>query len=86
MIKKGGQQKVEAIPNNLKRLIERYELLDIWRIQHPDLSRFTYRQKTPLIQSRLDFFLVSNILEDLIVSTEIIPSVWSDHSAIVFKL
>ena len=36
------------------------DLFDIWRIRNPNVKRFTWRQKTPVIQRRLDFWLVSN--------------------------
>ena len=56
-------------------------LLDIWRIRHPKEKRFMWRQKTPIIQRRLDFWLISDDLQDDVVSVDIKPSIKSDHSA-----
>ena len=69
--------------NNLKM---QYDLQDIWRIFYPTNKRFTWRQKRPLIQCRLDFWLISVNIQDTVVSADIIPGVFSDHSAIILKL
>ena len=44
---------------------------------------FTWRQKTPLKQRRLHYFLMSDQLQEQTDLIDIIPSVQSDHSAIV---
>ena len=49
---------------------------------NPDSKRVTWRQKTPLIQRRLDFWLISNLLQDETSKTDIIPAIKSDHSAL----
>ena len=63
-----------------------FDVVNIWRILNPQLERYTYRQKSPLIQTRLDYFLISNNLQDFIANTDIIPSIRSDHSAIVLHI
>ena len=35
------------------------DLVDIRRIRNPTVTRFTWRQKKPIIQRRLDYWLVS---------------------------
>ena len=81
--KKGGNKKIlHTIPIQMRELIEIFDLVDIWRISNPTLERYTFRQKTPLIQTRLDYFLIYNNLQDLIVETNILPSIRSDHSVI----
>ncbi len=72
-------EKQDAFMNN-------FELNDIWRIKNPDQKRFTWRQKSPLIQCRLDFWLISDSIYDYVTDTDILPSVQSDHSAIVLRL
>ena len=61
------------------------DLVDIWRIRNPFTKRFTFRQKTPFLQRRLDYFLVSHGLQDNIERADITPAVCTDHSAIVIK-
>ena len=61
------------------------DLCDIFRIRNPQERRFIWRNKNPFKQRRLDFFLISDSLQELAVDSKIIPSVQSDHSAIVLK-
>ena len=44
------------------------------------------RQKTPPIGSRLDYWFISDTLHDFVKSTDIIPSIRSDHSAITLHI
>ena len=62
------------------------DLLDIWRIRNPQEKRFTWHQKTPVIQRRLDYWLVSSGMQEDIDNVDVIPSLKSDHSAIVLSL
>ena len=62
------------------------DLSDIFRIRYPDSRRFTWRRKTPFLQRRLDYFLVSDSLQESIETIDIIPSVASYHSALILKL
>ena len=61
-------------------------LCDIFRIRNPQEWRFTWRNKNPFKQRRLNFFLISDSLQELVMDSKIIPSVQSGHSAIVLKL
>ena len=63
-----------------------FDLVDIWRIRNPTTSRFTWRQKTPVVQRRLDFWLISDSLQDEIISAEIKTSIKTDHSAITLSI
>ena len=60
----------------------RTRLIDIWHIRNPSETRFTRRQKTPIIQRRLDFWLVSDCLQVDIDTVDITTAIKSDHSAI----
>ena len=62
------------------------DLVDIWRIKNPDTKSFTWSQNSPLIFCRLHFWLVSNNLQDLVSSTDIIPAIKTDHSAIFIEI
>ena len=81
--KKGGQDRLkERVISEIYTLIEYFEINDIWRIKHANKIQFTWRQKTPLIQCRLDYFLISSSLLDYVKDSTIISSVRSDHSGI----
>ena len=69
-------------------LIERFELSDIWRIQNPTEKPFTFCQNhiSGYIQRRLDYFFVSNKLQESIKNTNILVSFSTDHCPISFTL
>ena len=70
----------------LLSMMSENDLCDIFRTRNPDSRRFTWRRKTPFLQRRLDYFLVSDSLQESIEIIDIIPSIASDHSAIILKL
>ena len=76
---------------SLAKLIEIKETLflcDIWRIRNPNVRRFTFRQNhvSGFIERRLDFFLISNILQESVIKTDVLASFCTDHSPIFFSL
>ena len=78
-IKQKSIDQMDILMNNLC-------LNDSWRIRNPLERRYTWRQKSPLIQCRLDYWLLSDSLFDNITHIDTIPSIQTDHSAIVLKL
>ena len=82
----GGNPKRKESVKCIDNLCLANDLIDIWRIRNPNEKRFTWRQKTPVIQRRLDFWLVSNGMQEDIDNVDIIPSLKSDHSAIVLSI
>lgn len=49
------------------------------------MRSYTWSQTEPLIFSRLDYWLISNFLSDNVINVNIISSIKTDHSAIVFE-
>ena len=66
------------------QICEKFDLSDIWRIRNPLCKRFTFRKNhfSGFLQRRLDFFFISNSLQESIKKTDILPSFCSDHSPI----
>ena len=64
----------------LMDIISEYDLCDIFRVRNPDLPRFSWRQKTPFIQRRLDYIFISSELQEDVSEININPSIGSDHS------
>ena len=62
----------------IKEFSEKLDLVDIWRALHPETSRYTWRRRSPNVQCRLDFFLISQSV--------IHQGYKSDHSMIILKL
>jgi len=71
-----------SVIKEIENLCESHNLHDIWLPLNPDLSRFTWRNKSLKIQCRLDFFVISDDLCNLSKKCEILLAPESDHSAV----
>ena len=80
----GVKEKKESV-KYLEDICLDQDLIDIWRIRNPTDMRFTWRQKSTIIQRRLDFWLISDALQEDVEAADIIPSPKSDHSAIILS-
>ena len=79
----GGSLKLKLKSvSKVSSIMAEHDLCDIYRIRNPEIKRFTWRRKTPFKQRRLDYFLISDCLQEAVQTIEIIPSVKSDHSAL----
>lgn len=78
----GGKIETKSTVKKIQDIMLEYNLIDIWRIHNPDKRQFTWRQRTPIIQRRIDFWLISDELQDDIKKADIIPAIRTDHSAI----
>ena len=58
----------------ITKIIEQYDLCDIFRVRFPENKRFSFRQSTPRRLRRLDFFLISNSLQESAKKNEILTS------------
>ena len=83
--KRGGNliPRRSVINAMIEQIQSEIDLHDIWRIKNPTMRSYTWSQSEPLIFSRLDYWLTSNSLSDNVSSVDIIPSIKTDHSAIV---
>ena len=72
----------------LIQITENLDLCDIWRIRNPKRRRFTFRQhhSTGFIQRRLDYFFISNSLQESTKTTDTLAAFSTDHSPITFSL
>ena len=64
-------------------MIDSDNLVDPWRYLNPEKCSFTWRQRTPLKQSRLDFFLISKEFIPFLKSVSIEHGYRTDHSMVV---
>ena len=86
LVKTGGtsvEKKKKTVISEITNLCNTYSLQDVWRVQHPNLSQYTYSLK---VQCRLDYWLVLKDLFALVTNSGITTSALSDHSAITFSL
>jgi len=86
--KHGGLQKTNANSQAcVKQYMDTLELIDVWRVKHPNLKEYTWRRRKPcIIQCRLDFFLVSQSVLQMTKAAKIGSSYLSDHSIVVIEL
>ena len=72
----------------LIQIKERFNLCDIWRIRNPKIKRFTFRQQhiSGIIQRRLDYFFIFNLLQVSVNKTEVLAAFSTDHSPLLFSL
>ena len=63
-----------------------YDLVDIWRIRNPNSKKFSWRQKNPIVQRRLDYWLISDLLQDDVVKVDIVTAIRTDHHAITLEI
>lgn len=66
----------------VKNMLDSEDLIDIYRINFPSTKRFTWRKRKPLKQARLDYFLISSHMSNIINACGIKPGYRSDHSII----
>ena len=57
-----------------------YNLIDIWRLRNLDKRQFTWRKRYPIIQRRIDFWFVSDDLQDDVKKAEIILTSYKNRS------
>ena len=82
----GGNPVLKDSVKELEEILIENDLIEIWRIQNPDCKTFTWRQKTPLIQRRLDYWFIPESLQDDVAKIKIVSAVRTDHSAVVIEI
>ena len=68
----GGKPKLKDLCKQIENLCSSFDLIDIWRIRNPEVQRFTWRQKNPIIQHHLDFRLIPSSVQEDIENIDII--------------
>jgi hypothetical protein len=88
LIRKGGSLILTHKKNRerLRQFIDRNDLVDICRIVNPIEQRYSWRQRSPAVHCRLDFFLVSVGLGNITRKTDISYGFKSDHSFISLEI
>ena len=79
----GGNPTKKDSVKHVQDVCLNFDLVDIWRVRNPECKRFTWRQKNPFIQRRLDYWLLGDSYQEEVEGVDIISSINSDHSAIV---
>ena len=80
------KQKINKETQTLNDAIEQLDLIDIYRTFHPKTMNFTFFSSTHRTFFRVDHILVINLPLVNSKKIEIIPSIFSDHSAVILGL
>ncbi len=72
--------------NQVKAMIQHFDLKDIWRLNNLMKRRYTWKQKNPMKMARLDFFLVTEDIKALTKGTDILYGYKTDHNMITLEI
>ena len=72
--------------NLIENIQSEFNLHDIWCVKNPTTLSFTWSKTSPFIFCRLDYWLISDSLHDLVTQVDNIASIKTYHSAIVLEL
>lgn len=64
----------------LYSLLQKYNLIDIWRWHHPKSNNFTYYSAKYDTHTRIDYILISKSLLQEAPSSDIGYKIWTDHA------
>ena len=82
----GAPWKPSRYRNLILTTMEMFDLVDIQRMRHPKLGKFTYKSKSFKVKSRIDFFLIAKNLSGDVKKSEIYHTIAPDHDAIYISL
>ena len=87
--KQGGRSiehtHTKKVIQEMNHLINTHDLIDTWRECNFNLQGFTWRNPSK-IQCRLDYFVILKDMRSSLPSDEIVPNIFSDHSALSVSL
>ena len=81
-----GNEKPSKPARYLEGIKQNHNLIDIWRIQNPNLRRYTWRRKNPLQQLRLDFWLITDVTNSNVSKCHIDTAYLSDHNMVHIQI
>ena len=82
----GGNPVLKDSVKCLEDITLNYDLVDIWRIRNPNSKKFSWKQKSPIIQRGLNYWLISDLLQDGVVKVDIVTAIRTDHHAITLEI
>ena len=77
------KQKINKEMQTLNYTIDQLDLIDIYRTFHPQTMNFTFFSSAHRTFSRIDHILGHKSNLDKFKKIEIIPSIFSDHNALI---
>ena len=67
---------------------EKFDLCDVWRNRNPNTKLYIFRLQYSFgyTQRRLDYFFISNVLQEFVNIPDVSAALSTDHSPIMFSL
>ena len=86
--KRGGRsfEQKKTVIQEMKTLMRTHNLIDTWSCKHPNEQAFTWSNPSKKINCRLDYLFISKCMESAIPNANIVPNIFSDHSAITLSM
>ena len=86
--KRGGRPIIQkkSVIQEMNTLIRSQDLVDAWSYKHPNMRGFTWNNPSMKIQCRLDYFFITKDMQSSIKNVEVVPNIFSDHSAITLLM
>ena len=85
--KNGNLNNNKKCRDKINTIIENNDINDIWRTLNPNIKHYTWHSNTkPTVFCRLDYFLVSTNLVNIITKCTITSGFRSDHSLVYFNI
>ena len=82
----GGNPLVQDSVKCVEDVMTNNNLVDIWRIRNPNSKKFSWRQKSPIVQRHLDYWFISDLLQDDVAKVDIVTAIKTDHHAITLEI
>lgn len=84
--KKSNVINVQKSALNVKHLMKKHGLVDIWRERNPKTKQFTWSNEHKNVMCRLDYFLISKSLATNCKQCKITESILTDHKLIMLDM
>ena len=85
--KKGGLLwKPTIFRNSILITMDMLNLIDIQRIKHPNVDKYSYESKALKMKSRIDYFLMAKNLTKYVHKIDIQPSIAPDHKLVCLSI
>lgn len=70
----------------LLMFMQKFNLVDIWRVKNPNVKVYTWSNKSCSSMSRIDYWLVSNTFNTNNITSNILPTPLSGHKAVSLQI
>ena len=78
----GGKPFIKESCKNIEDFCSSFDLIDIYRIRNRGLDDLHGEKNHPVVQRRLDFWLINSGIQEEVENVDIIPAIRTDHSAV----